>query len=1355
MVTCRRKELLCLNAKDSSARTGISRNAMTMLVAASASALRAVTVAAVASRQLSRTHSLRRPFADKSSCSTSAFLSQATRPYHSAFASSKRRDPLLAVRMNHKAALASAPGSSLPFEVTSRFEPSGDQPQAIEKLIKNIEEGDRFSVLRGVTGSGKTYVLGHTIARLNRPTLVICHNKTLAAQVARELKSFLGNNAVELFVSYYNHYTPESYAEATGTYIAKKSSVNDEIDALRHRATRALLERRDVVIVASVSCIYGLGLPREYLDASISVSVANSSNGSGVATSDALVAKLDAMLYDHVEDGDLLRGTYEISDDVSGKAIVTLWPPHEKMPIRVAFGTHRCGEQGILSIYQATNDASLTELEHFRIFPAKHHVTSQDKLGDACVAIEDELASRVEELNSSGKYVESQRLQQRVMNDLLMLRETGHCQGTENYSRHLAGRRAGEAPDTLLNYMKFAGDQEAGERGGDWLLVIDESHVTVPQLRAMYHGDRARKEKLVKHGFRLPSALDNRPLQEHEFWEEVSQAVLVSATPSKRDLERAEREPVDMVIRPTHVCDPVCYVRPKDEQLEDLLKEVRHRAKRKERVLAVALTKRDAEDLASFLIDHGVRADYIHSGLTTVERADALKSLQSGDIDCLVGVNLLREGLDLPQVSLVAILNADSEGFLRCETSLLQTIGRAARNANGEAVLYADRVTKSMQACLDETERRRKQQLAHNKENNVESKSTNGSNTLSIFDLLRDESDVESYGGREGDSNKKRIAPMQLVPSSPSVHKRNHLKRANGDIFMTEHIPSKSGVYFWKDANGSILYIGKAKKLRSRVRSYLSPGAKHSLRIRTMLEKAETVEFILTPSDRDALILESNLIKQHQPPYNVLLKDDETYPYICASIGDRYPRFFPVPRRLESAESSRYRYYGPYPHYSEINSILDSIERKYDLRVKSFAARYGSGSGAEYKQEFTKALKEVFEAPAADKNCSVLAKREEFEEAGLLIGSDYNHCRDVVAIEPHPNDETRAAVVYILQLRDGTVAGRFSYAATLQAGLKSVDSLSDTIHTILERHYQSAGEGIPGKKSFFPDEILTEYPVNDMKTLKQSIRSSRRQAEPNRKGAIQIRTPNKRGPKVRSDERAMIFAKDNAKQVAMARIIRDEVGALESSIDGTATKELARLLSLEKEPHRIECYDISHTQGMATVASRVVFIDGKPAKHLYRTFNLKTVQGVDDYKSLEEVLERRFRRMSSSNEDNDNGMNAAAGSGNGEAWSVPDLVVIDGGRGQLSAAIKGMTKANVIPRHTAPGAPLASASHTKRDTSVQVCALAKNEEKLFIPGRSSAVNHGAPDTPALLLLRAIRDESHRFALKAHRRRRSL
>ena len=634
-----------------------------------------------------------------------------------------------------------------------------------------------------------------------------------------------------------------------------------------------------------------------------------------------------------------------------------------------------------------------------------------------------------------------------------------------------------------------------------------------------------------------------------------------------------------------------------------------------------------------------------------------------------------------------------------------------------------------MEACLRETERRRTKQLEHNRKNNVESKSTTGSNMLSIFDLLKDEIATEKDIAVENSNVKETKRKGRVAISTHGTR---------GKI-ITDHIPSKPGVYFWKDAQGNFLYIGKAKKLRSRVKSYLSPGAKHTLRIRNMLKKAESVEFVLTPSDRDALLLESNLIKQHQPAYNVLLKDDETYPYICASVGDRHPRFFAVPRRLETAEASKYRYFGPYPNYNEINGVLESIERRYGLRTKSFAARHGSGNGVEYKKVFEKALKEVFETSNSDESCPVLALREQFEEASLLFGSEHNKCRDVVAVERCSNDGAKA-IVYIVQLRDGMVWGKFSYRPSLEtmSGQTDTESLSDVLQTILEKHYASAGNEIAGAHSFFPDEVLCEYEVHDANALKRAIRTFRRHAEPSRKGPIKICTPKKRGPRVSSDERAMTFAKDNAKQLAISQGFEDQKGSLKTSLDGTAASELRKMLSLERNPRKIECYDISHTQGEGGVASRVVFVDGRPAKHLYRKFNLKTVSNGDDYAGIEEVLERRFRRAAFAGATAE--IHTAASSDGGkddgdEAWEHPDLVVIDGGKGQLSAAIKGIKRANVaLP---------------------EICAIAKDKEAVFVPGESRPINDGSPtDTPALLLLRHLRDESHRFALKSHRRRRS-
>jgi len=576
------------------------------------------------------------------------------------------------------------------FQITAPFEPTGDQPQAIQLLVQRLQQDkDRFAVLQGITGTGKTLVMSHAIAKCGKPTLVLCHNKTLAAQLARELRSFLGTNAVELFVSYYNHYVPEFYNEVSGTYGAKKSSINHDIDAMRHRATRALLTRNDVVIVASVSCIYGLGLPEDYLDASRTLAVGDVMVGTPQEFMTDILQT--AMLYQHEpSEDDLERGKYQAtrrlvdsSEGETSRWDITLWPPHESFPLRIELeqkaaqdiSTTTTTARGIAendihgSIRDTNNDQenetwfvrSIQQghagghdpIQSTVLFPAKHHVMAEDRLELACLAIEEECEQRVKELNADGKLEESSRLQQRVCNDVLMMRETGFCSGGENYSRHLTGRAPGQTPATLMDYFSM--------KGREWLLMVDESHVTLPQLRAMYGGDQARKRRLVHHGYRLPSALDNRPLKEEEFWQRVQQGLFVSATPSKRELELSEHAPVEMVVRPTFICDPHIIVKEKDGQLRDLADEVRKRSMHQERTLAVTLTKRDAEDLADYLIEQGIPSTYIHSGLNTQERAEALKALQSGKVSCLVGVNLLREGLDLPQVSLVAILNTDSE----------------------------------------------------------------------------------------------------------------------------------------------------------------------------------------------------------------------------------------------------------------------------------------------------------------------------------------------------------------------------------------------------------------------------------------------------------------------------------------------------------------------------------------------------------------------------------------------------------------------------------------------------------------------------------------------------------------------
>jgi excinuclease ABC subunit B len=1245
------------------------------------------------------------------------------------------------------------------FEVTAKFDPMGDQPEAIAKLLQQLNEGDRFSILRGITGTGKTLVMSHVIANHGKPTLVLCHNKTLAAQLTRELRAFLGKSAVELFVSYYNHYVPESFVETTGKYTAKKSSVNADIDVLRHRATRALLTRRDVVVVASVSCIYGLGLPKEYLDASMELQV----GGDDLVSWNDLLEKMGSMLYtENGNDDEFERGHYQWAETDDGKCkTITVWPPHEKFPMQIelqqvqeqqANGNNDDDDDNDNKLMQVTairegSQQGQSSLSYTRIFPAKHHVISEGRLEEACIKIEDEMRDRVKELLQEGKRPEADRLQQRVINDLMMLRETGFCSGGENYSRHFAGRDAGEPPDTLMDYLGLH---------GDWLLVVDESHVALPQLKAMYGGDQARKRLLVKHGYRLPSALDNRPLQESEFWDQITKAVFVSATPAKQELNLSEREPVEMMIRPTFVCDPTIQVRSSEGQLGNLLKEVKLRAEKKQRTLAIALTKRDAEDLASFMTEQGVASTYIHSGLSTHERSDALRKLQLGDIDCLVGVNLLREGLDLPQVSLVAILNADSEGFLRSETALLQIVGRAARHIEGQAIFYANRVTGSMQRCMDDTQRRREKQLEYNEENGCEMKSTTGSSMQSIFDLLKAQIESEQPLEVIGRKNKKssgtsQVSSVAILPATEALTPA----QLQETKMVTDHIPTSPGVYFWKDSNGNILYIGKAVKLRSRVKSYLSPNAKHSARIKAMLKKASFVDFVLTPSDRDALVLESNLIKHHQPPFNVLLKDDGHYPYICASLGDTFPRFTVVPRRQAGQPGSQqYRYFGPYTSFKEINAVLEGIEEKYDLRSQSFLARMGSGSKEEYQQLFEKALEEVFTSAVGRTEGSLSAMRVDYEQAGLLFDSKYNQCRDVVAIGQVDNDAS-TAVVLVVQLRDGLVAGRFSYECKLPAGLTQEEDFSDVIQTILERQHYPSGEESPGARfSYFPDEVLLSHPPLDAKELKATIRQARSGVEPDRKTPITITCAATKGARLEVDARALEFASDNARQVAFEKSLGAIQGSTLSSVDGTAAIELASLLSLDNAPSRIECYDISHTQGDFAVGSRVVFVGGKPAPHLYRRFNIQTVEGVDDYASLEEVLERRFRRAWIKGEggpvDKD------------DPWALPDLVVIDGGVGQLGAAIKGMGKANIFPMSSSSSSSDTTSNDLEdteqqdsgRRACVAVCALSKNQEEVFVHGQKKAVND-APDSPALLLLRSLRDESHRFALNAHRKRRSV
>ncbi len=596
------------------------------------------------------------------------------------------------------------------YKLQAPYKPNGDQPEAIKKLVKGVNTGKEFQTLLGATGTGKTFTIANVIQQTGRPALVLAHNKTLAAQLCNELREFFPKNAVEYFISYYDYYQPEAYVPVSDTYIAKTASINEEIDMLRHSATRSLFERKDVIVVASISCIYGLGIPSEYLKAAVKFEVGKSIN---------LRSSLRSLVENQYtrNDIEITRGRFRIKGDV-----LEIGPAYEDRLIRIEFFGD---EVEAIRYVDPTTGEILESLEQVSVYPAKHFVTPKERLESAISAIRSELKTQVDKFTYEGKLLEAQRLEQRTKYDLEMLKEVGYCNGVENYARHLSGREEGSPPECLIDYFPK-----------DWLLVVDESHVTCPQLHAMYNGDQSRKKVLIDHGFRLPSAADNRPLKCEEFWEKSKQTLFISATPGQWELDQCDGEFIEQVIRPTGVLDPVIDVRPSEGQIEDLLSEIRIRAEKNERVLVTTLTKRMAEDLTDFLSENKVRVRYLHSEIHSIERIEIIQDLRMGEYDVLVGVNLLREGLDLPEVSLVAILDADKEGFLRAERSLIQTIGRAARHVEGVALLYADNFTDSMKRAISETERRRTIQKKYNQVNGITPKPAGKKIENSILSFL-------------------------------------------------------------------------------------------------------------------------------------------------------------------------------------------------------------------------------------------------------------------------------------------------------------------------------------------------------------------------------------------------------------------------------------------------------------------------------------------------------------------------------------------------------------------------------------------------------------------------------------------
>lgn len=1212
------------------------------------------------------------------------------------------------------------------------------------------------------------------LEKLNKPALVLCANKTLAAQLARELRFYLPNNRVEYFVSYYAYYRPEAFMPSQDTYIEKQSTIDKTLDALRHRATASLLDRRDVVVVSSVSCLYGLGMPDSYLNARLHLCVGDEVNAQD------LLAKLNHIQYEDrsglTQRKPLEQGQYEVNE-----RRLRIWPPHEDTPLNIELSDD--GFVKSVTTIPQDDDSTGEERAAAVIYPARHFVTQPEQLQAACEAIRQEMETQRRHFEKMFRFDVADRLEKRVSEDIERLRLDGFCPGMENYSRHLAGRKPGDAPATLVDYMAHAGEMRGGIEAAeqqqpttppnprDWLLIVDESHVTVPQVGTMFAADRSRKHTLIEHGYRLPSALDNRPLRASEFWQRVPQTLYVSATPGDGEVARCKDAAVrlkrsggpaapfvDMVIRPTGVLDPIVDVVPKEgKYLEThLFETIRSRAAMGQRSLVTTLTQRDSEDLSELLKSRSINAEFLHCKKTAVERADVLSKLQNGEIDVVVGVNLLREGLDLPEVSFVGILDADKQGFLRSYRSLIQTVGRAARHIDGRAALYANKITPAMAEVLKETERRRKLQMAYNTRFGVIPRSTrNVGSSDSLFELRKEElervaemkrrmrgEDAEPYyqpGDVSSDSAQNNVVAISFDEETAGEHETTapldspdamtpeDRRRIAALRLAVTRLPQDAGVYTWRAEDGTVLYVGKANNLRSRCASYLRAAVRkdhHSLsayerKTKAMMSHAVSLDHHVCPEGpAQALLTEWRMVEQLQPMYNVRLKDNKgAYPYIAVSTSDDLPQVF-VSYRPSS--SGRQAVFGPYMDYGAAKRLVSTINQVYQLRTTLFAHRYGDTQDlVSYRRDRIDGGAMLVLQGNVAQAAEQLRLRGEIE-AALQLEDDLAKVDmptddkltplgdvDIVAAK---RAENGTAAIQIMQLRRGAVIGRLVHFVTSNGNDVDVD-LPEAMRLVVESHYLRNGAAVPSAI------VTAGYAVADAEELEMSLASKNDDGE-----GDDVQRPFRLIALTNED-----LGEDEDMQAAAAMAVRNLEGVVEDRARSEerahkALEDLRRVLKAgSRSIRRIEALDISHTGGSGTVGSCVTFVDGQPMPSYHRTFSLGDAPGGDDYLALKESVSRRLARRS------------------GARNALPDVLLVDGGRGQLSAVLEEVDRAGL-------------------GEEIIVLALAKRMEEVFMrdddSGEVSLVAGGSDadlNRPALLLLRHLRDEAHGYANSRHRR----